>query len=82
MNIPSEDDSKPPGDFSHDDEKLIRDTQREGVLNQGQDRKKPPVQRQQGFQTIMPVTSMKDAPVGRYKKKRASWKKPEVGLHV
>jgi hypothetical protein len=88
MNIPRslDDDSKPPGDYSRDDEKHIQDTQREGDLNRGavhslgtsEARKKSPVKRQ-GFKK-MPVTSRNDTPVAE-QKKRASWKKPEVGLH-
>jgi hypothetical protein len=89
MNIPRsfDDDSKPPGDYSRDDEKHIHDTQREGDLNSGaahslggtsEARKKSPVKRQ-GFKK-MPATSRKDAPVVE-QKKRASWKKPEVGLY-
>jgi hypothetical protein len=90
MNIPRslDDDSKPPGDYSRDDEKHIHDIQREGDLNRGAAhslgttsearKKKSPVKRQ-GFKK-MPITSKKDAPVAE-QKKRASWKKPEVGLY-
>jgi hypothetical protein len=88
MNIPRslDDDSKLPGDYSRDDEKHIHDKQRERDLNRGaapsqgtsEARKKPPNKRQ-GFKK-MPVASRKDTPVAE-QKKRASWKKPEVGLH-
>jgi hypothetical protein len=88
MNIPrsTDDDNELSGDHSHDDEKHIHEAQREGDLKRAAlhspgasgDRKKPPVKRQ-GFKK-MPVASRKDAPVAG-QKKRASWKKPEVGLH-
>jgi hypothetical protein len=88
MNIPRslDDESKLPGDYSRDDEKHIYDRQREVDLNRGaahslgtsEARKIPPAKRQ-GFKK-MPVASSKDKPAAE-KKKRASWKKPEVGMH-
>jgi hypothetical protein len=88
MNIPRslDDDSKLPGDYSRDDEKHIHDIQREGGLNRGaaqslgtSDARKKPPEKRQGFKK-MPITSRKGTPIAD-QKKRASWKKPEVGLH-
>lgn len=88
MNIPRspDDESEPLGDYSRD-EKRIEDTQREEDLNWGaphspgasEARKKPPVKRQ-GFKSKVPATSSIDTPIAQHKK-RAPWKKPEVGLH-